>query len=95
MEDVLQVDLCSYLALCRDENILFSSKQTNMLCDARLFYLLPPRLLLPRDQTQPGTFSQEREEPGSVIVVRSHQPFKIQKIMITVGATMKTVTMNL
>ena len=30
VEDVLKIDSCSYLALCSEENTLFSSKQTHM-----------------------------------------------------------------
>ena len=29
-----------------------------------LFYLSPPRIWVPRDQIQPGSFSRERKEPG-------------------------------
>ena len=33
----------------------------------RLFYLLPPRIWVARDQTQPGSFSWERKEPGNEV----------------------------
>ena len=35
----------------------------------RLFYLLPPRIRVARDQTQPGSFSRERKEPGDEVVL--------------------------
>ena len=33
----------------------------------RLFYLLAPRMWVPRDQTQPGSFSWERKEPENEV----------------------------
>ena len=36
----------------------------------RLFYLLPPRIRVTRDQTQPGSFSRERKEPGNEVVLK-------------------------
>ena len=43
---------------------MFSSKQTAQI---RLFYLLPPIIRVARDQTQPGSFSRERKEPGNEV----------------------------
>ena len=34
----------------------------------QLFYLLPPRIWVARDQTQPGSFSRERKETGYDVV---------------------------
>ena len=39
MEDVLKINFCSYLAKCREENILISSKQRRM--HINLFCLFP------------------------------------------------------
>ena len=36
----------------------------------RLFYLLPPRIRVARDQTQPGSFSRERKEPENEVVLK-------------------------
>ena len=44
---------------------MFSSKQTH--AQIRLFHLLPPRIWVARDQTQPGYFSRERKEPGNEV----------------------------
>ena len=33
------------------------------------FFLLAPRIWVARDQTQPGPFSQEREEPGNEVAI--------------------------
>ena len=33
----------------------------------RLFFLLPPRMWLARDQTQPRSFSRERKKPGNEV----------------------------
>ena len=41
--------------------------KTNTL--VRLFYLLPPRIWVPRDQTQPGSFSRERKEAGNEVAL--------------------------
>ena len=37
----------------------------------RLFYLLPPRIWVARDQTQPGSFSLGRKEPGNEVDFRA------------------------
>ena len=40
----------------------------------QLFYLLPPKIWVARDQTQPGSFSREREEPGNEVGKADDQP---------------------
>ena len=42
---------------------MLSSKQTHV----PLFYLLPPRIWVARDQTQSGSFSREKKEPGNEV----------------------------
>ena len=49
---------------------MFSSKQTHKF-DYFICYHLEsgPRIWVARDQTQPGTFSRERKEPGNEVMV--------------------------
>ena len=56
--DVPKIDSCFYLAWCREEKIMFSSKQTHKFD----YYIW-----VSRDQTQPGSFSRVRKEPGKEV----------------------------
>ena len=64
VEDVLKVDSCSYLAWCRGENIMFSSKQTHML---DYFICYHPESWCHVTRPNPRSFSRERKEPGNEV----------------------------
>ena len=63
VEDVLKIDSCSYLAWCREENIMFSSKRTHMF-DYFICYHLESGWHGP-DPAR--VFLSEEEEPGNEV----------------------------
>ena len=64
VEDMIKIDFCSHYAQRREEKI-FCFVNTNTNVHGHLFYLLLPRIWVPRDQTEPGSLSRARKEPGN------------------------------